>query len=100
MDEAHRDTARIFFEQHPELRHALRRSAVWPRVREEAGMTIQGQTMYAIAGDVLGGEEDLFLDRLARGARPAGADPLSRALFLELAPDLEEALQALLGRPA
>jgi hypothetical protein len=78
-------------DEHPELREAIRRSAVWPRVKQEAAVTIRGQPMYVVAGDTLGGEEELFLDRLARGAREGGADALSRELFLEQS----EAVQAI-----
>ncbi|MEO8076113.1 MAG: hypothetical protein ABI818_07275 [Acidobacteriota bacterium] len=72
-----------WLDEHPQLRTAMARSAVWPRVKREAAVTIRGQPMYVVAGDTLGGEEELFLDRLARGAREAGADALSRELFQE-----------------
>ena len=47
--------------------------------------------MYVVGGDTLGGEEELFLDRLARGAGESGTDTLSRELFLEQ----PEAVQAI-----
>ena len=80
-----------FLDDHPELREAMARSAVWPRVKRDATVTIRGQPMYVVGGDTLGGEEELFLDRLARGAGESGADPLSRELFLEQ-PDAVQAI--------
>jgi hypothetical protein len=79
----------VFLEAHAKLRDARDRSSVWPRIKEQARLAFGKGTTYLVHGDVLGGEAELYLDRLARGAREAGADPLSRALFLELPPDLQ-----------
>jgi len=40
------------------------------------------QTMYLVQGDVLGGEEELLLDYLIRGANEQEADTRYRAVFL------------------
>ena len=84
-----RSHAEAFLDRHPALRAACGRSAVWPRVKDEARIDLGGTELYIVAGDTLGGETELFLDRLARGANAAGADPLSRALFLELSAELQ-----------
>jgi hypothetical protein len=89
MTEPVRSPARVFLDAHPALDAARDRSDVWPRIREEARLRLAGEELFIVGGDTFGGEAELFLDRLARGARPS-ADPLSRALFLELS----DALQA------
>jgi hypothetical protein len=84
-----RSHAEAFLDRHPALHAARSRSAVWPRVRDEGRIDLGGTEVYVVAGDTLGGEAELFLDRLARGSSAAGADPLSRALFLELPAELQ-----------
>jgi hypothetical protein len=95
-----RSRARIFLDTHPALGAALRHSGVWPQIRTEAKIHVADEDLYIVAGDTLGDEEELFLDRLARGARPS-ADPLSRALFLELPESLQTLVrhELLLERP-
>jgi len=88
-----RSRAELFLDQHPALRAAQGRSEVWPRIKEEAVIELGGTEAYIIAGDTLGGEAELFLDRVARGASAPGADVLSRALFLELSPELQAAVR-------
>ena len=83
------DRAEQFLARHPALVEAQARSKVWPRVREEAAVDIQGTRLYVVGDDTLGSDAALFLDRLARGARDVSSDPLSRELFLELPPDLQ-----------
>ena len=84
-----RSRAALFLQAHPALTDARASSSAWPRIREEAALTVAGRRLFLIAGDTLGGEEDLYLDRLARGAGEAGSDPLSRELFLGLSPELQ-----------
>lgn len=83
------DRAEVFLDQHPALREAQAYSSVWPLVKEEAAVQVHATRMYVVGGDTLGGDAALFLDRLARGARASAADRLSRALFLELPPELQ-----------
>jgi len=85
--------AAIFLNAHPELREAQARSEVFPRIREQASLAVAGRQFYLVYGDTLGDAEALFLDRLARGARDKGADRLSRELFLELSPALQEVVR-------
>jgi hypothetical protein len=85
--------AERFLAERPALREARGRSTVWPDILTSAAVRIRGERLYVVRGDTLGGEDELFLDRLARGAREAGSDPLSRALFLELPPELQEIVQ-------
>jgi hypothetical protein len=92
-EEALQSRAAIFLDAHPELRAAQTRSEVFPRIREQASLAVAGRQFYLVHGDILGGEEELFLDRLARGARDKGADRLSRELFLELSPELQEVVR-------
>ena len=76
--------SRAFLESHPELADARARSSVWPRILRETAIEVGGETLFLVAGDTLGDDDDLYLERLARGARAAGSDPTSRELFLEL----------------
>ena len=85
--------ARLFLDAHPELVAAREQSRVWPRIKAGAALRVGGADLFVVGGDTLGGEDELWLDRLARGARPA-SDPLSRALFVEL----PAALQTLVRR--
>jgi hypothetical protein len=87
------DRAEVFLDRYPALREAQTRSSVWPLVKEEAAVQVHTGRMYIVGGDTLGGEAALFLDRLARGGRPAAADRLSRELFLELTPDLQSLIR-------
>jgi hypothetical protein len=93
-----RSNARIFLDAHPALDRARAQSTVWPRIKAESQIHIGGEEMYTVAGDTLGGEDELFLDRLARGTRES-ADSLSRALFVELPETLQiVVLRELMGR--
>ncbi|WP_437878066.1 hypothetical protein [Sorangium sp. So ce513] len=78
---------------HPDLLTFLERSAIFPRVEERYRVELDGRTHYLVRGDTLGSREDLLVDALARGAAPEGADPLSRALFLELPRHLQEVIR-------
>jgi hypothetical protein len=88
----------IFLDAHPDLREAQAQSEAFPRIREQASLAVAGRQFYLVYGDTLGDEEELFLDRLARGARDQGADRLSRELFLELSPELQEVVRRELCR--
>ena len=92
--------ARLFLDAHPALEEARGRSKVWPQIMKEAAIRVGGAGLFVVGGDTLGGEDELFLDRLARGARPS-SEPLSRALFLELPDDLQTLVrrELLLERP-
>jgi hypothetical protein len=80
-------------EAHPELRTVMERSETFRRIADRARLVIDGRTSYVVRGDTLGTVEELFVDALSRGSSPEGSDPLSRALFLELAPELQEAVR-------
>ncbi|WP_437692032.1 hypothetical protein [Sorangium sp. So ce176] len=80
-------------EAHPELLALVDRSATFRRVEERYRIELDGRTHYLVRGDTLGSREDLLVDALARGAAPEGADPLSRALFLELPGHLQEVIR-------
>jgi hypothetical protein len=85
-----RTRAEAFLDEHRALRDARDRSAVWLRIRATSGFELQGRRLYVVGGDTLGGEDELYLDRLARGARAAGSDELSRELYLELPEELKK----------
>ncbi|XYI01373.1 hypothetical protein ACMHYB_17120 [Sorangium sp. So ce1128] len=80
-------------EAHPELLALLDRSETFRRVEERYRIEIGGRTLYLVRGDTLGSREDLLVDALVRGSVPEGADPLSRALFLELPGHLREVIR-------
>lgn len=92
--------AEEFLSRCPALHAAQSRSTVWPRIRDEGRIDLGGTHAFVIASDTLGGEAELFLDRLARGANAAASDPLSRALFLELPRELQDVIRReLLNEP-
>jgi hypothetical protein len=70
----------------------MERSETFRSIAERARLVIDGRTHYLVRGDMLGSLEELFVDALSRGSAPEGSDPLSRALFLELAPELQHAV--------
>lgn len=91
--------AASFLSRHPELSAAVEQSSVWQRIKNEESILIRGQRMYVVGGDALGGEEELLLDRVARGATESGSDALSRQLFLDLPVDVQQLVWShLLGR--
>lgn len=74
---------------HPELLALMDRSETFRRIAESARLEIDGTTHFLVRGDTLGSREELFVDALAAGSSPESADPLRRALFLELPPALQ-----------
>jgi hypothetical protein len=81
-DEKQRSAAARLLSAHPELRRTMVESKIFPRIRHQAGLPIDGEQLYIVMGDTLGTEEDLYLEALIRGA--AGQGDLNRALFNEL----------------
>lgn len=51
-------------------------------------LDVRGKELYIVGGDTLGDEDELYLDRIARGAWASSPDELSRELFLELPEEL------------
>jgi hypothetical protein len=94
-----RSSAARFLDEHPDLREAREQSKVWPEVKKTAELSLPGRQAYIVQGDILGDEDDLYLDRLARGARSSGSDPLSRKLFSELPEELQKVVLGELLRP-
>ena len=94
-----RTRAESFLDRHAALREARTRSRVWPGVKTSAELVVDGQRLYVVGGDTLGGEDELYLDRLARGANVDSSDDLSRQLFLELPPPLRDVVARELLRP-
>jgi hypothetical protein len=59
-------------------------------LRDRAALELRGKRVFLVSGDSLGDENDLYLAELARGAGEEDAGSLSRALFLELPPELRD----------
>jgi len=94
MGKAERTRAQVFLDEHLALREAMQSSAAFAQVKAEARLVpLPTGEAYLVYGDTLGGEEDLYLDRLARGANESSADTLSRKLFLELSPEAQEVVR-------
>jgi hypothetical protein len=74
---------------HPALQALLDQSETFRRIAEAARLDLDGRTCFIVHGDTLGSREELLVDALFRGSSPESADPLSRALFLELPPALQ-----------
>ena len=89
MADRPRTSAEAFLDSNRSLREARDRSAVWPRIKTGAAIDVGGRELYIAGGDTLGGEDELYVDRLARGAKGSGSDELSRSLYLELPADLQ-----------
>ena len=70
----------------------MERSETFRRIAERARIVLDGRTHYLVHGDTLGSLEDLFVDAVSRGSSSEGSDPLSRALFLELPSELQDAV--------
>jgi hypothetical protein len=81
-DEELRSAAAQFFAAHPEFRRAMSESKIFPKIRDQARLKVDGEELYIIRGDTLGEEEDLYLEALIQGAARQG--DLNRALFEEL----------------
>jgi hypothetical protein len=77
-----RSPAARFFDAHPEFRRSMSESKIFPQIRDQARLKVDGEELYIIRGDTLGEEEDLYLEALIRGAASQG--DLNRALFEEL----------------
>lgn len=91
MEETERTRAQMFLDKHPALRAAMQGSAAFAQVKAETRrVPLPAGEAYLVYGDALGDEEDLYLDRLARGANEPRADPLSQRLYLELSPEARE----------
>lgn len=78
---------------YPELQAFADRSEIFRRIAERARVDIDGRAHYLVRGDTLGSRDELLVDALCRGASPESADPPSRALFLELTPELQAAVR-------
>jgi hypothetical protein len=84
------ESARRFLDRHPEIEGWKERSTSWPRIKEQNVLHGLDQTLYQVQGDILGDEDDLLVDALARGAADQSPDPLAREFFQELPPDLQQ----------
>ena len=99
MEGEAKSSATRFLDAHPRLRRAMSESKTFGELKGRESLAVGGEVFYVVRGDTLGGEDELFLDALARGAQPAARDELSRALFLELSDELKEIVaQRLRGR--
>jgi hypothetical protein len=88
-----RERSPALLDAHPELRALMDRSEALRLLEERERVEIDGITRYIVRGDTLGSREELFVDALSRGSSSEGADPLSRALFLELPPALQDVIR-------
>lgn len=93
-----KSSATEFLDSNAELRRAMRESKVFDRIKLQAAFQIDGERLYIVKSDALGGEDDLFLDALAEGSRKDAADELRRALFLELDDARRELLNKRFGK--
>ncbi|HEX7317616.1 MAG TPA: hypothetical protein VF297_27185 [Pyrinomonadaceae bacterium] len=87
-------SATKFLDEHPDLRRVMSESASFAELKARESFPVDGEVRYVVRGDTFGGEDELFLDALARGADPVARDELSRALFLELSKQLREVVEA------
>lgn len=91
-DKEQRGTATRFLDAHPELRRTMSESKIFPKIRDQKRLRIEGEDLFIIMGDRLGGEEDLYLEALIQGA--AGQGDLNRALFEELDDHLKSVVKS------
>jgi len=71
-------------EEHPELRERMSKSERFREMKKRKALSIDGEQLYIVQGDVQGDEDDLYLDSIIRGSNPMTNDQLARSLFLEL----------------
>lgn len=83
------DASDKFFADHPEIRHRMVESKAFSQIKEEARVVIDGEVLYVVMGDVLGEEEELFVESVIRGAEGQGR--LNQDVFDEL-PEEERSL--------
>jgi hypothetical protein len=83
QDENKSSTA-TFLDEHGELRDHMSKSENFDEMKKRKGLSIDGEQIYIVQGDVQGDEDDLYLDSIIRGANPNTDDQLARRLFLEL----------------
>lgn len=81
-----------FFARHPELRRRMADSEAFPRAKRAALVEIDGERLYIVKGDILGEEEELYVEAVLRGA--AGQGELNREICEELD---DEARELILG---
>lgn len=79
-----RSQAATFLDDHPELRERMTHSQMFQELKQRKGLSIDGEQVYIVQGDVQGDEDDLYLDSIIRGSNPSTEDQLARNLFLEL----------------
>ena len=83
-------SARQFLEQHPELGQWKERSQIWPQVKQRHLLRGLDDELYRVQGDLIGDEDDLLVDALARGGADQSPDPLALQLFQELTPEMQQ----------
>lgn len=84
---------------HPELRRAMKDSRVFEKIKSRAALEVDDEEFYIVKSDTLGGEDDLYLDALAQGAKAEREEDLNRELFLELDDEQKNALKERLEKP-
>lgn len=103
MSDSFKSPETQFLDAHPRLRAFMSSSEKFAEIKELRKMEIPGdeEHLYVVRGDAVGGEDELFVDSLARGATPQGAGQLyaaSRELFEELDESLKALVEQRLGR--
>lgn len=83
LDE-NKSSAAKFLDEHKELREHMAKSQAFAEMKKRKLLSIDGEQIYIVQGDVQGDEDDLYVDSLVRGANPTTNDQLARSLFLEL----------------
>ena len=73
-----------FLSKHPELREKMESSENFKQMKQSKALQIDDEQLYVVQGDVLGEEEDLYVDSIIRGSNSATEDQIARNLFLEL----------------
>jgi len=97
-DEEIKSPATVFLDAHPELRRMMSESEDFAELKKQAELEVDEDKFYIVKGDVLGGEDELYLDALAAGAKSASQDELRRRMFLELSDDLKSAVMKRFNR--
>jgi hypothetical protein len=88
------EDSRRFLDRHPEVAAWKKGSRIWARVKHQNRLDGLEETLYRVQGDILGDEDDLLVDALARGGAQESPDPLARELFEELPPEIQRAVQS------
>ena len=83
-DRENKSPASEFLSKYPDLREKMASSENFKQMKQSKALQIDDEQLYVVQGDMLGEEEDLYVDSIIRGSNSETDDRIARNLFLEL----------------